>query len=542
MARKKKALTMPEIQGITPNSREREIRVLAACINGDFQDQILDLEEDTFTHEDIRCIFRVMKETRGQNREVTVSSILPALYSDRLVLLTFEKMLQERMGGDWSGGVNEIKAEIGRVFQKLIGNYTDHLQLSYEIEELRRAYFANLGKKAAVILQNSDSITPEELNAYLVTLTDDLARATARNHASLFANKTREHIEARRKTNHDGIGTGYYVFSDGNRREITIPRGAISLVCGLPGHCKSTMLLNLALRLTHNENEEGSIIYWTFEESESKADEKIQNLNFGKSLNRADISFGGNVERIREYHKGNTSRIGDLQGFEESLKELERLETTGKFKLIETPISSLDFLSSLRAHIAKTGEKVAAVFVDYIQIIKSGRNLEKRHDIEEVVTDFLNFAKETNIPVIAAAQLNREATTPQSMGGRHISESQDLTRFADTILCLWNPVKSDDISLDETKFSRWTSGAWNKTHLVDHGCIIGEGGTLYVKIAKSRDMESGADAVYSYDGNTRTIGRTPREAYDMPEQANPDNLRKTPEQTKPTAKSWNKVK
>lgn len=537
---KKKTLTMPEIQGITQNPREMEIRVLSSCLYGDEQDAILALHEDAFTHKDLRCVFRVMKEMRENKKPIELTSVIGELNSDRLTLLTFENIQREKLGEEWTGGTDEIRGQISRLYMTLAARES-FLSVATDIEALKRAYIANIGKKAAVILQNSANLTPGELNSYLSTLSEDLSRAT-QNNIALFESKTAEQIAERRKINHDGIGTNYYVFSEGNRREITIPPGAITLVCGLPGHCKSTMLLNLALRFAHSDKINGSVIYWTFEESDAKADEKIQNLNFGHDLNKKGVSFGGNIERIREYHKGKTDYMGDIKGFEESLKELETMETSGRLKLVSAPVTSLDFVSSLRAHMAKTSEKVAAVFVDYIQIIKSGRNLEARHDIAEALNDFLTFAKETNIPVIAAAQLNREAATPQRMGGKNIAESADLTRFADTIICLWNPTKREDVDLDDTKFEAWKSRSWYKEHLLQYGCEIEKPGTLYVKITKSRDMESGADAVYTYNGNTRAIGRPPKEAADLPKTANPDNLEKETQTTKPAGRSWNYIK
>ena len=286
------------------------------------------------------------------------------------------------------------------------------------------------------------------------------------------------------------------------------------------------------------------MIYWTFEEAEEKAAEKFESLNYGKELNSDNTQYGGNVDRIREYHHGNKGRIKDVSGFEKSLSELENMETSGKLKIISPNVSSLDFVSSLRAHIATTGEKVAAVFVDYIQIVKSGRNLETRHDIAEALNDFLNFAKETNIPIIAAAQLNRDAATPERMGGRHIAESADLTRFADTILCLWNKTKKDDIDLKEKEYNSFIFGTWYEEHLGKWGFEIGKGGKVYVKVSKARDIEAGADAVYSYNGSIKAIGRTPRDlkadskdSDDLTSgndgKGNPDNIRPKDKEEKP---------
>lgn len=516
MAKKKKALESYDIAQL-PNKREVEEFILSSLLMHNQEEAILALNEDVFFHRDLKEIFRSARRVKAESGEIDVSKILPDMEKDRVAINTFDALERERLGADWSGNLNEIKGKIRDTFFKTFRKYDDlKLDISEtnkytygKIQELKDLYTSRMAIKAATLLANSARLGVDEVLACLTEVQTDLTRASAQNFASIFQNKTKDSIKERRSHNHEGIGTNYYVFNDGKRTEIRIPRGAITLVCGLPGHCKSTLLLNLALRLAHTE--EGSVIYWTFEEAEEKAAEKFESLNYGKELNSDNTQYGGNVDRIREYHHGNKGRIKDVSGFEKSLSELENMETSGKLKIISPNVSSLDFVSSLRAHIAATGEKVAAVFVDYIQIVKSGRNLETRHDIAEALNDFLNFAKETNIPIIAAAQLNRDAATPERMGGRHIAESADLTRFADTILCLWNPSKKDDIDLKEKEYNSFVFGTWYEEHLGKWGFEIGKGGKVYVKVSKARDIEAGADAVYSYNGSVKAIGRTPRE-------------------------------
>ena len=511
MAKKKKALESYQIEQL-PNKREVELYVLASLLQNNQEEAILALNEDVFFHNDLKEIFRSARRVKAENGEINILHVLSDMEADKVSINTFDAIGRETLGAEWSGDLNAIRGLQRKAFTSTM-SYLQGMGAGaaiYErIQELKDLYASRMAQKAATLLANSAKLGADKVLECMAEVQTDLTRASAQNFAAIFQNKTKESIKERRSHNHEGIGTNYYVFNDGKRTEIRIPRGAITLVCGLPGHCKSTLLLNLALRLAYTE--EGSVIYWTFEEAEEKAAEKFESLNYGKELNSDNTQYGGNVDRIREYHQGKKDRIKDVSGFEKSLTELENMETSGKLKIISPNVSSLDFVSSLRAHIATSGEKIAAVFVDYIQIVKSGRNLETRHDIAEALNDFLNFAKETNIPIIAAAQLNRDAATPERMGGRHIAESADLTRFADTILCLWNPSKKDDIDLKEKEYNSFVFGTWYEEHLGKWGFEIGKGGKVYVKVSKARDIEAGADAVYSYNGSVKAIGRTPRD-------------------------------
>ena len=534
---KKKTVQAFEISGDIPNDRNVERYVLSCLLMGDQAEAILALNDEAFFHKDIREIFRAAKRLKAAEGKIDLIKILGELGSDAIANRTFDSIGRDTLAESWSGSEDSIRALMRKRFTEVVSSYSGSGSLIFEqLDKLKAIYTKRAAIEAATLLSLAAESGDAKLIESLSEVQGKISRATSQNFASIFANTTKEEIEERRKINLEGIGTKYYVFADGKRMEIKIPRGQISLVCALPGHCKSTLLLNLALRLANTE--EGKIIYWTFEESKERTSQKFESLNYGKKLTKSGLNIGGNVDRIREYHKGKTDYIEDSEEFRKSLEDLEKMETSGKLKIISENMTSLDFVSALRAHMAQSKEKIAAVFVDYIQIVKSGRNLETRIDIAEALNDFLTFAKETNIPVIAAAQLNRDAKTPQMMGGRHIAESADLTRFADTILCLWNPLKEDDLDLKPKELEEWKGRSWYIDHMRTHRANIGEPGSLYVKVTKARDIAAGADAVYRFDGDIRSIGRTPKvakeytqNAEDLPqtEGPNPDGVEKKEE-------------
>ncbi|MEW6439283.1 MAG: DnaB-like helicase C-terminal domain-containing protein [Pseudomonadota bacterium] len=83
---------------------------------------------------------------------------------------------------------------------------------------------------------------------------------------------------------------------------------------------------------------------------------------------------------------------------------------------------------------------IAAAFVDYIQLVRSGRRAEKRYiEIGQVVDELKALALELEIPVVAAAQLRREADTRARPGLGDLRESGDIEQTADNVWLLHRP-------------------------------------------------------------------------------------------------------
>ena len=128
-------------------------------------------------------------------------------------------------------------------------------------------------------------------------------------------------------------------------------------------------------------------------------------------------------------------------------------------------------------------------------------------ELRDIAQNLLNLAKTSGIPVIAAAQYNRSVSGPWALSGGTIAESQDLTRYADTILGLWNGAKKDDINTEKapkeanTKFSKF---------------IMGTPGELYAVLHKSRETEPGAAAFWKFNGKIGLVGERVQEAADLP--------------------------
>ena len=325
---------------------------------------------------------------------------------------------------------------------------------------------------------------------------------TAPNYAFMWEPETEEDIIRYIGEDSGGMGTGYYInSSEGDKEELKLPVDGLTLVCGLPGHCKSVLLRNLALRLALSERP-GDILYFSYEESKRKTDLRLLNTLIGEELNR-----GRNTDAIRDYCKTGEDRFitqGAKDTFHEKRAQYQKLRASGKLRVYSPTFTAAELVGAVSAYQENTGRAVSAVLVDYIQFIQSGRDLSRREDILEVATQLLNLAK-TGIPVIAAAQLNRETKSPAMLNGSRIAESQDLTRHADTIISLWNSQKAEDMDAD---------GMGKLDNIKFDDFIHGKPGKVYLVVNKSRENEPGQWAILNFNGKTGLIGQHPEGAID----------------------------
>lgn len=489
-------------------------------------DNILDLDEDIFTIGIFREFLKSAKRLREKGEDINTGSIPFEMKSNSRAVAEFDRVGREENPTTWTGTEREILSFMLKKASQY-GELSDATgsRIDAQIQLANLAHRERIIEGAVDTLKNNKGLSSENLLLKLKEVEESLSRVDSRNFTSIFDNVTEEDIIAEMSADHEGIGTRYYVYDDPSdklqyRHEIKIPRGAITLVCGKPGHGKSTFLRNLALRLVAGK-EEGEIIYLAYEESVKKIVPKFISLNFGDYIKTNGHREGGNIDRIRDYYKGEKGYITNLMAFEDSFKIFKSWRTSGRFKVISPTHSSRDIVAALRAHIAKPGVKVAAVFVDYIQFMKSGRLIkEKRLDINEILNDFLGFAKETDIPIIAAAQLAKETGSPESMSDDNIAESADLGRYADMVLCLWNSRKKSHVKKDSNYLSDDPDSHYQK-HLKKRGFDFERGGHIYVKVCKARDIDSGADNVFTFNGNTGVVEEAPRSVWavgDMPEE------------------------
>ena len=309
-------------------------------------------------------------------------------------------------------------------------------------------------------------------------------------------------------TKREGLQTDYRFFGGSSCEEyLTLPSGALTLICGKSSHCKSKFLQNLSLNLAKSENiGEGDILFFAYEEEESVVLSQFANIY-------ADIpglsEFNPNTDVILDYFK--TSELPRAQEAKKKkilpkLEEFKRLYYSGKLRVFYSDLYSDQLCEMVRYY--STKRKIKAVFIDYAQLLylspeekkRRGIKGDYREEIKVICDDIRKLAVDLSIPVVLGAQLNRETPNPVEMSEDNIAESADLTRYANTIVCLWNSY-FDNVKGGKENYLQGEDAK----RLQDRGFILGEGGKIYAKITKNRGGTPYIDTVLDFRGETGRI-------------------------------------
>ena len=314
----------------------------------------------------------------------------------------------------------------------------------------------------------------------------------------------------------EGIKTGYY-FKGRRRTEELILSPGLSLVCGKSSHGKTRLLQNLALRIVEDTAPDGVVLFFAFEEDYPEVIVQFANLQTNIP-HLSQYESTDNTEVLRDYFQTGTLNKSPERTRQTALPRLEmfkEIQSSGRLRVYYSPDLRSGDLCNLLEYLSST-LPVKAVFLDYVQAIyKEGYRKERREELREICKELNKTSKDLDIPFILSAQLNRETPSPTSMSGDNIAESADITRYADTILCLWNSAFSNDVK-DKDRYLE----SKDYKFLADRGFTLGEEGKLYCILTKNRGGTPYVDAVLDFVGETGSIpgnigdlpGTTPEEA------------------------------
>lgn len=314
---------------------------------------------------------------------------------------------------------------------------------------------------------------------------------------------TEQGIRDSLKARPTGVKTSF-AFGQGDKQEqLILPCGALTYICAPTSHGKSRMLENLALQLAKN-GERGDVLYFTFEEDSEAVKLELLNIYVGENLS------ANNLRSLTSYYRTgqNYFRGTNIDLFRRKEAEFFKLLTGGKLRVFYKDYDSSDLIAAIR--FMSRNIPVKAVFIDYIQLLhKRGTRLQRKDELKEICADLMKLAVDTELPVVLAAQLNREALSPVEMAVQNIAEASDIEHSANIVMLLWNSAtkplpKSGYIQSyakgGETKYSKEAEELEGR-----NGFHIGQAGHLYAILAKNRGGARNIDAVLSFKGNAGLI-------------------------------------
>lgn len=305
-------------------------------------------------------------------------------------------------------------------------------------------------------------------------------------------------------TKREGIETLYkFGESKGKGEYLNLRSGAMTLICGKSSHCKSKFLQNIALQIAtqmYHTGEDGAVLFFTYEEELS--DVLFQFANIYTNVPGMSQYGTPNTEVIQDYFKTGYLNKATESNREKALPKLEEFKSLyngGKLRVYYSDLLSQELCEVIR--FISSQIKVKAVFVDYVQLLyREGHKRERREEIKDICNDLRTTAIELGIPMVLATQLNRQTPSPTEMSEDNIADSADLTRYANTIVCLWNSY-FDNVTGGKETYLNSEEGK----RLQERGFRLGEGGQIYAKITKNRGGTPNIDSILKFVGETGYI-------------------------------------
>lgn len=193
-----------------------------------------------------------------------------------------------------------------------------------------------------------------------------------------------------------------------------------------------------------------------------------------------------------------------------------------RLKLIHTEGSAESIAANVRHYVEQyraQGVDVGGVFVDYMQLLASDNNSFSRHDeLKDVCKALKDCAARTELPVIIAAQLNRETLRNglDSVTVANIGEGADIERIAHDIYLIWQVDKTKRDNYIEVKekdgkqTEKFRPQGDRSRRIFTHGDALSvpdlKRGYLYIEQMKARDGKTDGWGLFPFRGEQGYIG------------------------------------
>ncbi|MFV0180297.1 hypothetical protein OBK28_12090 [Empedobacter falsenii] len=302
------------------------------------------------------------------------------------------------------------------------------------------------------------------------------------------------------------LDTGFEI--DGE--QLLLPGGAISVYAAPTNHGKTIMLINSILNVAEKYPEK-KFIFFTYEEKENSIIQYLLNTYVGIKLNNVNKN-SSNRRLIRDYF-----RDGSTQYFTQSnVKEFLAKKETFFKELIESGriiVKYIDYnseeLCSAIEFLNKEVDNIGGVFIDYFQLLKlpqgKFRNYSSRvEELKQICISLKDTAVTTGLPLVLAAQFNREVTSLTKLHPTNISEAGDIERIVNLLVGVWNMnkkplIKGSSSSSEEDIIQQKLDRIGYSYQKSDSN----EG--MYLEILKSRDTPTGKYDVLEFNGYTGKV-------------------------------------
>ncbi len=329
----------------------------------------------------------------------------------------------------------------------------------------------------------------------------------------------------------------------------------IAVFCAATSHGKTAIMFQAAIDLVRKYTEK-TFLFVSCEENKRQLLERalsvyipFQNTDTGTDEDGSPCFYTGTRKKtIKAALMGTAEPTDGTGGFPFSLDErlknalLRQIDGYGRnirprLKFVHSEATAERICANIIHYVEQyraQGVDVGAVFVDYVQLLTTdARNFSRTDELKAICKALKDCAARTELPVIVAAQLNREvfraatnAGTPfDNVSVANIGEGADIERIAHDIYFVWNTDKTplqwyagksagnyDEQQEQEPQPDRDKVRAGVRSRrLFQSGqfeILTLKTGYLYVEQLKARDGKTGGWGLLPFDGERGTVGPT----------------------------------
>lgn len=383
-------------------------------------------------------------------------------------------------------------------------NFFEHICILRDLA-LRRKAQATAQELANGSTDNTADIY-ELINSIDKLKTDADAMALS-SFSSFFKGVNKDRIRELLLSRGQNISTGYHFGSE----ELMIQPKALTFIVAATGHCKSTFLINLALRVCQAYPEK-KVLFISYEEA-------LESVYVNMINTYAKVELGENNRNIITNHTLANGDLGKLPNIsnaeyddykhflENKQAMVDYAEKEAEFyQLIEDGrlnIQYIDFaVDTLGSYITEMRRKRLCdiAFIDYVQLLNApirSKYRSREDELKEICISLKNLAvdEEYGLPIVFGAQFNRQVKSAKDLLPTNIGEAGDIERIANTIVALWNCQKTED-----------QGSADKNQEMADYqGTKTYNESAIFAKILKRRGYASGFTATFPFEGNTGRI-------------------------------------